>query len=130
MIDSALYFQNSDPHTGAHALELRNGYSSISKFGGSVTLMEEDTSAYSGFINGMTFKDHPKYFSFYYKFFPASSDDTARATFSIINGADGDVKATAEILLSQPTPNYTQTIVPITYTGTGDPTTAYISFAT
>src|SRR5436190_12516776 len=67
-IDSALYFRNSDPHSGDHALELRNGYTVGKKYSGHVSLSEND-SDYGSFANGMSFTERPKYFTFYYKYF-------------------------------------------------------------
>lgn len=128
-IDSALYFRNSDPHSGEHALELRNGYSADVKYSGHVSLSEDD-SDYGSFATGMAFTELPKYFTFYYKFFPAGPNDTARATISLINGVDGDIQGSAEILISKLNPEYTEAIVPITYTGSGAPTNLFIDFAT
>jgi hypothetical protein len=127
-IDGALYFRNSDPHSGDHALELRNGFSTDKTYSGYVQLTDND-SDYAGFARGQDFTEAPKYFTFFYKYFPASTTDTARATILLMNAADGNIRGTAEILISKAATTYTEAVVPITYEGSGTPTTLFIEFA-
>lgn len=125
ILDQAFYFSSNDAHSGSKALEMRNGYWTVSgdKIAGRAKLSANDTD-YTFFSSPVGIGQVPQNFSFYYKFLPANND-TAYAWLRLTDSSS-NIVAEAEIFISGNHPVYSLISTPIIYSGTIASTPAFM----
>jgi hypothetical protein len=133
IIDKELYFLNDEPHTGKHALELRNGYCSETQYAGKAVLIDNDTN-YASFVSGAPYSGRPKEFAFFYKFVQGGDDlppgtDTAIAKLVLWNGDNEVEVGSATFHAFYTTQGYTEAVVPIVYENSLPVTSVFIEFS-